>query len=370
MQQLSACPENVRTLKRPTPHRRSRDSATPRKGATAPRIQRQRAVFPRRIGLQLARLVAQAPEGDAWLHEVKFDGYRVLIWRNGPQARITSRGNQDWTLKLPTAEQAVRELACRSCILDGELVALESGGRSSFAQLQQLFGQGVARSHLRVMVFDLLYLDGEDLRVLPQLERMQRLAHLLRGRHLPLELTTYTVGNGPQAARVACREGLEGIVSKLAAAPYREGRGGAWLKIKCVDSDEYVILAYTAGQGARERLGSLLLGSSGKGSGWRYRGRVGTGLDEPTITELLKHLRRTGEPPRLENPPTRQQLRGATPIWVRPELVVEVDFRGYTDDGLLRQASLKGLRRDRRVQSLRPAARDVAEVKAPTRDGR
>jgi bifunctional non-homologous end joining protein LigD len=329
-----------------------------------------RGAFPRRIGLQLARLVAQAPEGDAWLHEVKFDGYRALIWRNGPEARITSRGNQDWTLKLPTAELAVRELPCRSCILDGELVALESGGRSSFGQLQQLFGEGVARSHLRVKVFDLLYLDGQDLRALPQLERKRRLARLLRGDRLPLELSIYTVGNGPQAARAACQQGLEGIVSKLAAAPYREGRGGAWLKIKCVDSDEYVILAYTAGQGARERLGSLLLGSPGGNSGWRYRGRVGTGLDEHTISELLHHLRRTGEPPRLANPPTRQQLRGATPVWVRPELVVEVEFRGYTEEGLLRQASLKGLRRDRRVQSLRPAARDIADVTAPTSDGR
>lgn len=372
MQQVSAHPENVRTAKRPPAHRRRRDSAATRKsqGGTSLSTQRVREAFPRRIGLQLARLVARAPEGDAWLHEVKFDGYRVLIWRNGPQARITSRGNQDWTLKLPAAEQAVRELPCRSCVLDGELVALEPGGRSSFAQLQRLFGEGVARSHLRVMVFDLLYLDGTDLRELPQLERKQRLARLLRGRHLPLELTTYTVDNGPQAARAACRQGLEGIVSKLAAAPYREGRGGAWLKSKCVDSDEYVILAYTAGQGLRERLGSLLLGSPGRDSSWRYRGRVGTGLDEDTITELLHHLRRTGAPPRLENPPTRQQLRGATPVWVRPELVVEVEFRGYTEDGLLRQASLKGLRRDRRVQSLRPAARDVAEVKAPSRDGR
>ena len=370
MRQVSAHPENVGTAKRPTAHRRSRDSAANRKGATAPRTQRVRTAFPRRIGLQLARLVAQAPEGDAWLHEVKFDGYRVLLWRNGPEVRITSRGQQDWTLKLPTAERAVRELPCRSCILDGELIALESGGRSSFAQLQQLFGQGVERSHLRVMVFDLLYLDGLDLRVLAELERKQRLAHLLRGDHLPLEFTTHTVGNGPQAARAACREGLEGIVSKLAAAPYHEGRGGAWLKIKCVDSDEYAILAYTAGQGARERLGSLLLGSPGKASGWRYRGRVGTGLDELTIAQLLQHLRRTNEPPRLENPPTRQQLRGARPVWVRPELVVEVEFRGYTEEGLLRQASLKGLRRDRRVQSLRPASRDVAEVKAPTSDGR
>ncbi len=323
------------------------------------------SILPRRVGLQLARLVASAPEGKAWLHEVKFDGYRVLIWRKGSDARITSRGNQDWTAKLPAAAEAARELPCRSCVLDGELVAVDAGGRSSFAQLQQLFGEGVSRARLRVMVFDLLFLDGEDLRERPQIERKQRLAALMHGRHLPLELSAYTLGNGPEAARAACQQGLEGIVSKLAAAPYREGRGGAWLKIKCVDSDEYVILAYTAGLGARERLGSLLLGSPGGGASWRYRGRVGTGLDERTIAELLRHLRRSSEPPRLENPPTRQQLRGAMPVWVRPELVVEVEFRGYTQDGLLRQASLKGLRRDRRVESLRPSGRDVASVQAP-----
>jgi len=184
----------------------------------------------------------------------------------------------------------------------------------------------------------------------------------MRVKHAPLELTPYRLGNGPEAARAACERGLEGIICKLADAPYREGRGGAWLKIKCVDSDEYVVLAYTAGQGARERLASLLLGSPAGGSSWRYRGRVGTGLDERTIAELLRHLRPAAQRPPLESPPTRQQLRGAVPVWVRPELVVEVEFRGYTDDGLLRQASLKGLRRDRGVASLRPAGRDVAVV--------
>jgi bifunctional non-homologous end joining protein LigD len=315
--------------------------------------------------LQLARLVANAPEGDAWLHEVKFDGYRVLIWRNGAAARITSRGNQDWTPKLPAVAAAVRELPGHSCILDGELIALDASGRSSFGQLQQLFGAGVSQSRLRVMVFDLLLLDGQDLRQLTQIERKRSLGRLLHGRHEPLELSAYTLGNGPDAARTACRKGLEGIVSKLTDAPYREGRGGAWLKVKCVDSDEYVVLAYTRGQGAREPLGSLLLGAPSGDSSWRYHGRVGTGLTERTISELLRHLHRAPEPPRLENPPTRQQLRGATPVWVLPKLVVEVEFRGYTEDGLLRQASLKGLRRDRRVDSLTPAARNVVQVKAP-----
>ncbi len=293
---------------------------------------------------------------------MKFDGYRLLIWREGRAVRITSRGNQDWSAKLPEAARAAANLPCRSCILDGELVALDAAGRSSFARLQQFFGAGNAAAQLRVMLFDLLFLDGVDQRALPQIGRKQRLARLLRGEPAPLVLTPYTLGNGPAAARAACREHLEGIVSKLTSAPYREGRAGVWLKIKCVDSDEYVILGYTAGKGARERLGSLLLGSPSADSRWRYRGRVGTGLDQSTIGQLLRGLHAAAQPPPLENPPSRAQLRGAKPVWVRPQLVVEVEFRGYTDDGLLRQASLKGLRRDRRAESLAPAARDVAVI--------
>jgi len=323
--------------------------------------------LPARIELQLARLVDRAPEGAGWLHEVKFDGYRVLIWRNGREVRITSRGSQEWSAKLPDAVQAARQLKCRSCVLDGEVVALEASGHSSFARLQQLFGASPSRAQLRIMVFDLLFLDGHDLRELPLIERKQRLARLMRGRHTPLELSPYTLGNGPAAAEAACRQHLEGIISKLSTAPYLAGRRGAWLKIKCVDSDEFAVLGYTAGQGARERLGSLLLGSPGEHSRWRYRGRVGTGINERSIAELLRRLHPTAHAPPLENPPARAQLRGATPLWVRPELVVEVEFRGYTDDGLLRQASLKGLRYDRGIDSLERCARDVAVITSDRR---
>src|SRR5262249_7055853 len=156
------------------------------------------------------------------------------------KVRITSRGNQDWSAKLPHAAQAAGQLACHDCILDGEVVALEASGRSSFARLQQLFG--ASRSQLRIMVFDLLFLDGHDLRGLPQIERKQRLPRLMRGRHPPLELSAHTLGNGPAAAAAACRHHFEGIISKLTTAPYLAGRGGAWLKIKCVDSDEFAIL--------------------------------------------------------------------------------------------------------------------------------
>lgn len=323
------------------------------------------ARLPRTVELQLARLVDRAPEGSAWLHEIKFDGYRLLIWRAGKTVRVTSRGDQDWTEKLPLAAAAVLRLDCESCILDGELVSLDAQGRSSFGRLQQLFGQPDRERQLQAMIFDLLYLDGRDLRDEPQHLRKAELGKLLRKAAAPLKLTDYVVGRGPDHVAAACRQGLEGIVSKKSDSPYRGGRSGAWLKIKCVQSDEFAIVGYTEGHGAREPLGSLLLASPSGRETWRYRGRVGTGLPERTIAELLDRLRRTRELPKLEQPPNRAQLRGATPIWVSPRNVVEVEFRGYTEDGLLRQASLKGLREDRSVRSLKGAERDAAAVRAP-----
>jgi bifunctional non-homologous end joining protein LigD len=331
--------------------------ARPRSGAASQRP-------PERIGLQLARLVDAAPEGNGWLHEVKFDGYRVLIWRAGAAIRITSRGSQDWTQKLPATARAVAQLPCQSCVLDAELVALDQDGRSSFSRLQQCFGEEHGEARLRTMVFDLLYLDGRDLRALPQLARKKSLAQLLKRVRAPLMLTSFTVGHGTQAARAACEQGLEGIISKAAAAAYEDGRGGAWLKVKCVQSDEFAIVGYTTGQGAREELGSLLLATPAGSSTWRYMGRVGTGFNARTVADLLRRMRTRSEPVRLENPPARAQLRGARPKWVTPTLVVEVEFRGYTGDGLLRQASLKGVRPDRGVGSLRPGRRDKASVEA------
>jgi bifunctional non-homologous end joining protein LigD len=325
--------------------------------------------FPKQLGLQLARLAPSAPSGDEWLHEVKFDGYRVLIWRNGPAVRITSRGDQDWSAKLSAAVRAAAALPGDSCILDGELIAVDLSGKSSFGLLQQRFGQSDGGADLPVMVFDLLYLDGIDLRDRPQLERKQKLAQLLRRKRPPLVLSSYTVGSGAKAAEAACAAGLEGIISKAASAPYRAGRSGAWLKIKCVASDEYAVIGYTPGKGAREELGSLLLGTPEKEGRWRYWGRVGTGLNRDNIAGLLRRLKKAPHPVRLKNPPARSQLRGALAVWTKPEIVVEVEFRGLTEDGLLRQASLKGVREDRSVDSLRPRMRNIAQVDAHGAEG-
>ncbi len=318
--------------------------------------------LPSSVGLQLARLTGHAPDGRDWLHEVKYDGYRVLLWRDGESVRITSRGDQDWSEKLGAAATAVRELPCDSCILDGELVALDANGRSSFGKLQQAFGEN-GRPGLSIMLFDLLWLDGKDLRGKPQLERKQMLESLLRDASAPLSYAQHLQGDGVHAATEACRAGLEGIICKQAVAPYQEGRGGAWLKVKCVQSEEYAIVGYTHGKGARAELGSLLLARPEAGR-WRYMGRVGTGLNDALIKDLLRRMKAARKAPALEPMPDRAQLRGARPLWVKPELVVEVDFRGFTEDGLLRQASLKGLRRDRSVDSLKPGRRDRASVSA------
>ena len=349
-----------------TPHSRRKSSRAAR-SRSRPKAARSSTRLPARIDLQLARLVEAAPDGKEWLHEIKFDGYRILIWREGQTVRITSRGEQDWSAKLPATADATRRLSCDSCILDGELVTLDEEGRSRFGQLQRVFGQSDGEKKMRAMIFDVLWLDGQDLRHEPQLERKNALGTLLRKAAAPLHLTEYVIGNGAASVQAACEHGLEGIVSKKADAAYAGGRGGAWLKTKCVQSDEYAIVGYTRGQGARERLGSLLLASPAGDGRWRYRGRVGTGLPERTIGNLLKRLKRAAEPPKLEHAPQRAQLRGATPIWVAPQNVVEVEFRGYTEDGLLRQGSLKGLREDRKVQSLKPSQRDKAQVRSPVR---
>lgn len=347
-----------------TSARQARPAARARKPRARGAQKSRAASLPAQVELQLARLVSVAPEGDRWLHEVKFDGYRILLWKNHAHVRITSRGNQDWTQRLLATTRAVAALPCTSCILDGELVSLDAKGVSRFGKLQQLFGEAGAEAQLQAMLFDVLWLDGEDLRALPQIDRKQRLATVLAHADAPLHLTPYAHGHGPRAAKQACLHGLEGIVCKDQHAPYQAGRAGAWLKVKCVASDEFAIVGYTTGQGSRGSLGSLLLATPTAKGTWRYWGRVGAGLSERVIPELLKRMQERSTAAALENPPTRPQLRGAHPVWVKPLLVAEVEFRGHTEDGLLRQASFKGLRRDRTVESLRPAQRNRAKVRA------
>ncbi|HET8882824.1 MAG TPA: DNA ligase D [Solimonas sp.] len=320
--------------------------------AKKPATRRRRDAFPREVGLQLARLVDTAPGGDGWVHEIKYDGYRFIALRQNRRVKLVSRNGIDWSDKLPALRDAILALPCRECIVDGELVVYDAAGHSSFDLLQQRFGDADG-GDIRAIVFDLLYLDGRDLRGETQDARKAALETLLDNAPAPLQLSETIVGDGREAAAAACRLGLEGIVSKARGAPYRAGRGGDWLKIKCVQSDEFVIVGYTHGARARAALGSLLLAqASARGKRWRYVGRVGSGLSAAAIDDLLRRLKPAKTAVPLERPPTAGDLRGARPIWVKPTLVVEVSFRAWTSDGILRQASVKGLRPDKSPDDL------------------
>jgi len=307
-------------------------------------------VLPADVELQLARRVETAPRGSQWLYEIKYDGYRILAFREGSTVRLASRNGLDWTKQLGDIAAAVAALPCTSCILDGELIATDEAGHSRFELLQQRFVTGTG---LVAVFFDLLYRDGEDLRPRPQIERKQALAELMAEAGAPLKLADHFEGDGSQAAEAACKAGFEGIIAKDRDAPYRGGRGSAWLKIKCIDSDEFAVIGYTAGRGSRAKLGSLLLAVPAAGrKPWRYVGRVGSGIGEDMLQTLLERFQPADASVPLDKPPSRADLKGARPVWIEPGPVVEVEHRGWTGERLLRQASLKGLRADKSLRSL------------------
>lgn len=315
---------------------------------------------PDQFELELARLHQRAPEGDDWLHEVKYDGYRMLAWRHVRDLQLLSRNRLDWTEKLPAIADAILALDCRNCVLDGELVVFDEHGRSRFDLLQEEFNRAQAQT-VRYAVFDLLALNGDDLRDAPLLERKAALSRLLEYAEAnpstsPLVVSGFLRGNGALAYRRACEAGLEGVMSKSVESSYRGGRGDSWRKLKCIDSDEFVIVGYTPGKGSRGALGALLLAEP-RGKQWRYVGRVGTGMDSAMLKRLHGQLKVAKSKPELIDAPNAKQLRGARPVWVRPTNVVEVAFRGRTGDDFLRQASFKGLRPDKSPVDLRDSDR-------------
>ncbi|MGA9422887.1 MAG: DNA ligase D [Rhodanobacteraceae bacterium] len=301
--------------------------------------------------VQLATLAESEPGKGQWIHEIKYDGYRVLIARRGRQVCIRSRNGQDWTPLLSTAAAAAVALNCRSCVLDGELVMWDARGRSSFSALQEAFGNDALRRS-EVMCFDLLEKNGRNLRSQPLKRRRAMLESLLRQADRPLRLSQVLDGPPEELRKAACAHGLEGIIAKDIAAPYSAGRNRHWLKLKCVAGDEFLAIGYTPGQGVRKSLGSLLL-AEWKQDAWHYCGRAGSGLDQDLIARVLRLPTTTGIPGDIRNLPTRAQLRGAAPTWLEQRPVVEANYRGRTRDGLLRQPAVKGVRMDKSARSLK-----------------
>jgi len=298
-----------------------------------------------RYEAMLATLETHVPAGAGWLYEVKWDGYRALAYVRGGEARLLSRNGNDLTGRFPGVAQAVpRAAKSPDCVLDGEVCALDEEGRPSFSAMQQ------ARPGTPIVyeVFDLLELDGEPLVDLPLAERRQRLERLLDRRTRAVRISE-AFDDGATLYEAAREQRLEGIVAKRADSPYRQGRRTReWLKIKTHGRQEFVIAGYTKGQGRRSgRFGSLVLGV------WRdgelaYAGNVGTGFTDRVIDDLLGKLRPLEQ---AESPfgtvPKMPKVRKADVVWVRPELVAEVEFVEWTHDGRLRAPSFQGLRDDK-----------------------
>ena len=306
----------------------------------------RKAAMPDFVQPQLATLTERPPSGDEWLHELKFDGYRLLCHLNGRQIHFWTRNQKDWTTKFPGLGKAVKALPVKSAILDGEVVALDSSGRASFQRLQQSINRN-AGSGLLFHVFDLIYLEGFDLTKTPLRERKRVLGELLEplGSTGVLRYSDHFEGNGAQFFKEACKLGLEGIVSKHAASLYESTRSRNWLKIKCIRRQEFVIAGYTLSDKGLP-FSSLVLGFYEKGK-LIYAGRAGTGFSNTQRAELKKMLDRLARPTRpFEQIPKDPGLRRA--VWAEPKLVGEVAFTEWTDEGVIRHPSFQGLRKDKK----------------------
>ncbi|MGH9690526.1 MAG: DNA ligase D [Candidatus Acidiferrales bacterium] len=301
--------------------------------------------------VQLATLVDSPPEGDEWLHEIKFDGYRLLAFLADGEVRLRTRTGNDWSRKFPSIYAAVAKLEAKAAVLDMEAVVLDNFGKSSFQALQRALGEGGNPRSIQAYVFDLLHLDGKDLTGEALASRKKRLEALLKKSQdgKILHYSDHVAGQGAEMIAKSCAMGLEGIVSKMADAPYRAGRQKSWLKSKCVKRQEFVIVGYTAARKGSRAIGALHLGYNDKGD-LKYAGKVGTGFSMRDAQDLYDRLAKLEtKTSAIKNVP-RSVVRSA--LWVKPSLLCEVFFAEWTEDGHIRHSSFQGLREDKRPQEV------------------
>ena len=305
---------------------------------------------------QLALLAAKPPSEAGWLHELKLDGYRMQARKNGSGVQMLTRTGLDWTQRVRAVANEVRKLAVDKVTLDGEIVVLAPNGTTNFADLQASFQEG-ANNLLTFFCFDLLHVDGRNVRELPLKERKALLGDVLNGADDDvLRISEHLETDGEAMFHKACEFHAEGIVSKRAAAKYSPGRGADWLKMKCLHEQEFVVGGYTLPSNEIRGVGALLLGYY-KGGDLIYAGRTGTGFTQKThkiLRDKLEALEQKSSP-FLRLPGDAK--RGAT--WVKPELVVQVRFSTWTADDLVRQAAFLGVREDK-------AAKEVTKEDAST----
>lgn len=315
----------------------------------------RKAILPPFVEPSLAVLAPRPPSGPGWLHEIKHDGYRIEARLDGGRVSLLTRKGLDWTKRFPTVTAAVKALAARATLIDGEIVVQDENGRASFSGLQSDLKAG---RHDRMVfhAFDLLHLDGKDLRGVPLRERKRILAELIAASppHPALRYNDHLEQTGDEILVEACRLGLEGIVSKRSDMPHVSGRGEHWVKSKCMLRQEFVVVGFLPASDRKEAVGSLVLAYY-EGERLVHAGRAGTGYSAAEAASLYRQLKPLqAERPKFRNTLSRPAARDV--VWVRPRLVAEIEYRGRTADGLLRQAAYVGLREDK------PPAEVVLEV--------
>lgn len=306
--------------------------------------------------VQLAKLATKVPEDDGWLYELKYDGYRILAFVEANRARLITRKGNDYTRRFAEVENALINLASgRAMILDGEMVITDSKGKTDFQALQN-YPKNSKKQNLTYIVFDLLALDGVDLRGRPLLERKEILEDLLKDAPSNIYYSKHVLGKGKESFLAACEADLEGIIGKKINSIYSGTRNGDWIKLKCDQREDFVIGGFTVSDKSSGGISSLLLGFYDR-EDFIYCGRVGTGFTESMrkkLAEKLKSLQKA-EPPFIEAPKARANEKIT---WVEPELVAEIKFTEWTDERILRQASFKGLRLDMNPRDIKIESTD------------
>ncbi len=308
---------------------------------------------------QLAKLVSAIPGGEGWIYELKYDGYRILAFIEGGGVRLMTRNNNDYTHRFGSIADSLLDLAAgRAMVLDGEMAVTDESGKTDFQALQNYMKNPSSRN-LTYIIFDILALDGDDLRGQPLIQRKALLSSLFEGAPENLRYSRHIESNAEESFRATCELGMEGIVGKKADSVYSGSRNGDWIKLKCDKRQEFVIGGYTLSDKKTSGVSSLLLGFYEYGD-LIYAGRAGTGLSESDEKKLeLKFINLVRPEPPFKNAPAARPDEKIT--WLRPELVAEIKYTELTKEGLLRQASFKGLRTDKEPEAVIKEQPDLPE---------